>query len=394
MSKINTIITFNDSNIGILLFNQENIILFQDKVKLEKNIILNGMINNIKDVIEKVSTLISEAENFVGTKITQVYSSFDVSDIEVKPFQLNNIKLPNGIFNQLQWDLLKKSIKIDQSAHKYIYDIVYETWIIDNKKQTITENQIAGNNLDVEANMFQINKVIYSQYLNVFERLKIQATTLKPLLNDFVNLPSSIKTNHFELNVYLNEKSIIIVLTEGKKIKRCVTDMSLGLSKLYEMIHSETKLEIGYIEELITNIWAHFGNFQNVQMINDLSDKMLCASTTDSDHINHIISSYIKSLVNFVEVNADFLNTNLGVVITRINYLSFNKFTSQMFNQVNIYSKINSRIITNRYIEEYGPEFTQEWLLMESVTKNQTKASSNFNVEKKTSKIFKDINKG
>ncbi|MGL4951481.1 MAG: hypothetical protein ACRC4L_00700 [Mycoplasma sp.] len=392
--KINTVITFNDFNIGILLFNNENIILFQDKVKLEKNIISNGMINNIKKVVEIVKKLVAESEQFVSTKITDVFVSFDISQIEIKQFNLDNIRLPNGVFNQFQWDLIKRSIKVDESVNKHIYDIVYNSWTIDNKKQNFTETQMVGEILDVEANMFLINKVIYNQYKIIFEKLDINVSHLKPLLNDFVNLSSSIKSNHYELYTYLNNDNIVICLTEGKKIIKCVNDNSLSLNKLYELIKKETNIELDNVEEILNNIWSYFGNFQNMKMINDLSDKKLAATTVNSDKVNEIISLFIKSFVELVEKNVEYLKTNVKINVQKVNYMSFNKFTTQMFNQINIYSKINSAIPNNSYLEENGQEFMQEWLIMQTVINESSINNINYNLEKKSMKIFKEINKG
>ncbi|MGL4948168.1 MAG: hypothetical protein ACRC42_02160 [Mycoplasma sp.] len=391
--KLNTILTFNDNNIGIVLFNDEKIILFQDKVALTNKLIINGLIVNPKIITNLLQKMIADAERFTKTKITSVNVNFDVTDIEIKPFKHTDVRLNSGIFNKLQWDIIKNGFKVVQGANKYIFDVNYDAWYVDGKKQLPTDNNIVGTKLDVEANMLQMNKVTYNQYAIILKKLNLNIDYMKPMICSFINLIRHTKRDYHELFVYINKSHISIMLTDGNIIRRCVNDSSYGLNSLFERIQVATQLDMEYIETMLSNIWSYFGTLKNVNIINSLSECKLIATTTQANLIDDVIQNFIKELTHFVETNANFLRANYDINVSCINYLGFTKLTSQMLNHVNIHSKLNNQVVTNDYAIEYGDEFTQEWLLINSVIREKLSTNNNYTTNKKEIKTSKLINK-
>lgn len=393
MNTIKVLFTFNDDAIGIVLFDNKLLppaIFYQAKVKLPENHIKNGYIINLQSVLKIVKNLINDSTLFTGFKIESAYVSFDYNQINIKPFEMTNIKLPHGVFNQLEWDSLKENITINQGANKYIYHVEYYQWAIDNQVYNTVDQQVLGNKLDIKANMFQICKVLYNQYLNLFEKLNIKVVSLKPLVNDFTTLTKSSKPNHYEMFVYINNKSMTLILTQGKKIIRSVTADDLGLESLCSSIQKETNISADYAKIALDQIWAYYGSFNEIDLIQDIDSKSLNFSYIDASHANVIISNYVKLIVKFVEMNVDFLEKDQGFTIKKINYLNLNKLTAKLFNLIGIYAKRNHAIINNGMLDEYGHSFAQEWLLMKTLSLGDTEIKCIQMLNKKDLKLIKD----
>lgn len=397
MNNINAILTFSDNDIGIVLFNSEGkdqIILFQDKVKLEQGIIINGFVNEMPLVLNIAKNLIHDASMFTGYQIKAMYCSVIVNEIWIRNFEMNDITLPNGVLNQLEWEDLKKSINVSQGANKYIYNIEYETWVVDGRSYNCIDSQIVGNKLDIKAKMFQISKVLYKQYLNLFSKLQIRPISLKPVINDLAQLVEANKNTHYELFVTLTNKSLCFIETRGDKIEKSVYSDELGLNSLYKKIALENKLNERQVQNMLHRIWSHYGNLNNFDIINAVSDKLLNVSIVDSNRITETIANFVKSIVNFAEDNANYLIKDKHILIKKISYITLDKLTAKMFSLIGIYSKLNSHIPINPYEGEYGREFMQDWLLINSITKNNKKIKCIDNLTKKEIKQIRELNKG
>lgn len=395
MNNLKTIITFNDHNIGITLFNNEdnnNTIYYQNKIKLSYGIIRNGFIYDMAWVYTQLSNLIHDANSFTKNDITNISVSIAASEILIRQFEINDINLPNGIFNSVEWELLKKSININQGASKYIYDIDYESWTIDNHMYTEVSNQIIGTKLDIKARMFQINKVLYQQYVNLFERLCIKIDSMKPIINDVVNITDSVKKDHAELFVILDENNLCLVQTNGRKIERCVSSNELSIKTLYSLLASEMNMSEKDIINIIHQIWVYFGDLNNIQIVSNLITNFAEQQIADSKKFNNIVSNYIKSLVEFVECNAKYLIENKKIIIKKISYVPITRFTMRLFNLISIYSKFNLTITMNNPLQdEYGSEFMQDWLLMNTINKNINKPQINSDITKKIMKQTESV---
>lgn len=395
MNNLKTIITFNDQNIGISLFNSEendNTIYYQTKIKLPYGIIKNAFICNIPWVYKELSNLISDARSFTRNDITNINVSIAANEILIRQFEINDINLPNGIFNLVEWELLKKSININQGASKYIYDIDYESWAIDNHVYSEINNQIIGSKLDIKARMFQINKVLYQQYVNLFEHLNIKIDSMKPIINDVVNITDSSRKDHAELFVILDENNLCLVQTNGKKIERCVTSNELSIKVLYNLLAKEMNMSEKDIINIINQIWVYFGGLNNIQIVKNLITNFADQQVADSEKFNNIITNYIKSLVEFVETNTKYLIEEKQINIKKISYIPITRFTTRLFNLISIYSKFNLTVIMNNPLQdEYGSEFMQDWLLMNSIKKNSNKKLINNDMSKKIMKHSESI---
>lgn len=395
MNNLKTIITFNDHNIGITLFNNEennNTIYYQNKIKLTYGIIRNGFIYDMAWVYAQLSNLIHDAKSFTKNDITNITVSIAANEILIRQFEINDINLPNGIFNSVEWELLKKSININQGASKYIYDIDYESWTIDNHIYTEINNQIIGTKLDIKARMFQINKVLYQQYVNLFERLCVKIDSMKPIINDVINITDSVKKDHAELFVILDENNLCLVQTNGRKIERCVSSNELSIKALYKLLASEMNMSEKDIINIIHQIWVYFGDLNNIQIVNNLITNFAEQQIADSMKFNNIVSNYIKSLVEFVECNAKYLIENKKIIIKKITYVPITRFTMRLFNLISIYSKFNLTITMNNPLQdEYGSEFMQDWLLMNTINKNLNKPQINNDITKKIIKQAESI---
>lgn len=395
MNNLKTIITFNDHNIGITLFNNEennNTIYYQNKIKLSYGIIRNGFIYDMAWVYTQLSNLIHDANSFTKNDITNISVSIAANEILIRQFEINDINLPNGIFNSVEWELLKKSININQGASKYIYDIDYESWTIDNHIYTEVSNQIIGTKLDIKARMFQINKVLYQQYVNLFERLCIKIDSMKPIINDVVNITDSVKKDHAELFVILDENNLCLVQTNGRKIERCVSSNELSIKTLYSLLASEMNMSEKDIINIIHQIWVYFGDLNNIQIVSNLITNFAEQQIADSKKFNNIVSNYIKSLVEFVECNAKYLIENKKIIIKKISYVPITRFTMRLFNLISIYSKFNLTITMNNPLQdEYGSEFMQDWLLMNTINKNINKPQINSDITKKIIKQTESV---
>lgn len=395
MNNLKTIITFNDHNIGITLFNNEennNTIYYQNKIKLTYGIIRNGFIYDMAWVYAQLSNLIHDAKSFTKNDITNITVSIAANEILIIQFEINDINLPNGIFNSVEWELLKKSININQGASKYIYDIDYESWTIDNHIYTEINNQIIGTKLDIKARMFQINKVLYQQYVNLFERLCVKIDSMKPIINDVINITDSVKKDHAELFVILDENNLCLVQTNGRKIERCVSSNELSIKALYKLLASEMNMSEKDIINIIHQIWVYFGDLNNIQIVNNLITNFAEQQIADSMKFNNIVSNYIKSLVEFVECNAKYLIENKKIIIKKITYVPITRFTMRLFNLISIYSKFNLTITMNNPLQdEYGSEFMQDWLLMNTINKNLNKPQINNDITKKIIKQTESI---
>lgn len=395
MNNLKTIITFNDHNIGITLFNNEennNTIYYQNKIKLSYGIIRNGFIYDMAWVYTQLSNLIHDANSFTKNDITNISVSIAANEILIRQFEINDINLPNGIFNSVEWELLKKSININQGASKYIYDIDYESWTIDNHMYTEVSNQIIGTKLDIKARMFQINKVLYQQYVNLFERLCIKIDSMKPIINDVVNITDSVKKDHAELFVILDENNLCLVQTNGRKIERCVSSNELSIKTLYSLLASEMNMSEKDIINIIHQIWVYFGDLNNIQIVSNLITNFAEQQIADSKKFNNIVSNYIKSLVEFVECNAKYLIENKKIIIKKISYVPITRFTMRLFNLISIYSKFNLTITMNNPLQdEYGSEFMQDWLLMNTINKNINKPQINSDITKKIMKQTESV---
>lgn len=372
-NNIKVILSFNDTNISITLFNSvqnEQFILFYKESPLKQGWIKNGFIVNSQDVLKVCQHLIYDACLFTEFKISNVYVSIDCSEITIKPLELEEKTLDDGIFDKILWDKLRKSVTINQISDKYIYDLEFNTWIIDGKEYTSIDNQIAGNKLVIRATAYQINKVLYKQYINLLEKLNIKWISLKPLLNDLASITDSIKNNHHELFAYVNNHTLTIVQTSGRRLVRCVQNSELGLNKLYEVIANTNNLTPEYVEKIMTTTITHGSNINQIEIINGYSSTNGSLEKINGSSINNLMGQYAKCLVECVECNANFLLEKKNIKVSKITYVPINQISNKLINLTQMCTSTNSCIYANEFTKEYGDKFTQTKLLMTSIVNN------------------------
>lgn len=395
--NIKVILTLNDNDATIVLFNNvdnEPNILFQKDYELKNGAIKKGYICDMEEVCNAIRSLINAASAFTKLKIKSAYVSFSTHDITINSIDMGEIELEDGIFDYIIWDKILKSMDVQQIFEKYIFDIGFKSWIIDGKEYKSIEGQkIAGKKLVVKVLAYQINKVLYSQYKILFDKVGIKILHLKPVVSDFVRLSSSIKDTHNELFVSINDNTLTITRTSGKNLKNFIQTEELGLNCLYKEIADSTNLNVDFVKSIMNTIVPYNNNLNSFEIINGFSCENSNVQKTYGKQINKIMHEYAKVIVQCINKNIEYLKKK-SEKINKITYIPINTLTEKIINLTQINNDSNFVIYRDDYIIDNGYKYTQAWLLINTLKYQDIDKDKIECVEYLNQKELKLLNKG
>lgn len=395
---VKVILSFNDNYVGIVLFNSvDNEVnrLYENIKPLSEKAIVNGYINKMKDVYECTEELICNASKFTKFKITHVYANFDNHEISFQPVKLEKIELQDKIFDLTIWEKIKSTINIDQIAHKHIYGVEYLSWSIDGKEyNNITNEKIAGQILEVKTLLYEVNKALYNQYINLFKKLNIQCISLKPFINDFANLSNSIKDNHHELFVYINDNALSISRTTGRRLMKTIYTQELGLNALYDELSKTIKQDVKYVKNIMNTTGAFGNNLSNLEIINGFNYNESSFVKIYGNNINEIMGLYAKAIVDCVKQNIEHLKNTKKINIAKTTYIPNNQLANKVINLTQLKNDSNVIIFNNEHIQEHGYNYIQHELLINTLKYENSSSKKIQCVQVLTNKDLKSLNKG
>lgn len=391
------ILSFSNAYISIVLFNsvdnQVNV-LYKKNIKIKKGCIKNGYIADHKYVINTVEKLINSATLFTNFAIKKAIISIDCNEITYKQIELNEIKLQDGIFDQTIWNKIQnESIEIQQINDKYIYDVWYNSWIIDDVQYSyLNNNSIAGNKLRIKAKTYNINKILYNSYYDVLKKLNIELLDIRPIISTIASIATSHQINHHELFVYLNDDALNLTYTSGKRIEKIISEKELGLTSFSNIVVNELNIS----EDILQNVLNK--NFISSTNRNDIIPPIISGFQTHNAKlvsanfkgIDNILNDYVKSIINMVNLNVKKLAIS-NIKISRIIYIPNNEMTNCIFNLTQMYNKSNYLIYDIPDNMKQEVDCIQDYLLINYLHLDYDKQNNGNYVQVLTNKDMRNL---
>ncbi len=293
--KNNVIIGIEDDYTSIYVwtsFNNQVIPLFFNSLNNQESVV-NGSVYNKKKFSEVITTLISQANNFVGEQITEVTLCVHNFNVNIHNFELT-IDLKNNVLNKEVWEkeyLPNIQIKrIDNDQYLYDFDIV--RWDVNGKKyEQLTSTDIVGDKVLVYGKKYIINKLIYDNLIEIFSGMKIKCKNF----NTTIDLYKSDK-NKNEINVLVGKNNLSITSISNQHLMSNVVSNDTGIELLVEMIHKKLGIDYGIIYEYFKNI-NFFKTNADVSIVDVCDYKSGKVVKVNQATMDEIISEYAANIL-------------------------------------------------------------------------------------------------
>ncbi len=399
-NDIKVALTYDDTSVSIAVFNDISSnpnILFSDRYTLPSSSIKKGFIINTDAVSNATKVLLNKACNFTKLNINKVYATFETSkDIEVNLAEINETILEDGVFDRNIWEKVKSTINISQITERYIYDLSYHSWKIDDKEyHDLPSEQIFGKKLVIKTNVYKVNKVLHHQYETIIKQLGITPIWIKPVVGTLNSLTSSSKSSNAELFIYLNDQSLMLCHAYGDKITRIDNFPKLGLDTLYTTIAEDFNIEVSYVKQILNSTFAYSNNSSEIELINGYNLNKSSLTKIDGKILSEYIANFAQCIVECKNECIKFVSEKKGIEFNKIIYVPKDRLTWNIINVTQIKNDSRTSIYKHKCFMDLDESYNQLGLTIKHILDLDKKADQKVScIDTNTNKSIMGFLKG
>ena len=385
------IFSFEDENISLIVVSGNfdmPVVLFQKSIQLDAISISNFYVTETNKIAKLVSNLMDEAIVFLGTKIRDVYVVIDTKEIKLKNFECPGIDVPNGILDSNVWNNeMLSSMSTDNNGEEHIFNISFFEWVINGQTYySLDSQQHKVDTIDVKGIMYGINRVLYEQYLAIFENLDLNVKLMIPFAMCYPLLVTSNRTTNCEVFVNLNNNGLVLTTTKGNRIISNISFKELSLNSFFDHIKEKTMMSLNQIKKYFQILPDIQNSSSDLKIANGYSKSYLHLTTITNKDISRFIQQYADSIADFIKNKFIVkISSLVDSKITRLNLFPTNTITEIIFKNVTPSIEMSNGLIQFNDAIKIEPIFNKVYAMAKYIL-NEQKNNINLPIPNRKSK--------